>query len=102
MRRQGNSIFGFLVVAIGFMLEGCGAGFALTKPGGTVQDYLDDQSACKTAVANNAAPQPAGGASSGAPAPQAAKAPATTNLGGRLMDPRVYNCMLAKGWRPPS
>ena len=102
MFRHGIAIFGLLAALLGPSLAGCGAGFALTKPGGTVQDYLDDQSACKAAVAKNAAPQPAGNATAGAAASQGAKPASTAPLGGRIMDPRVYNCMLAKGWQPPS
>lgn len=74
----------FTVLAALFVLSSCGAGTYLTKPGATLKDYVDDQAACKRAVA--AAPAPA------SPAHR-------TVLGFAFMDPRITACMEAKGWR---
>jgi len=140
MSRKAAAFRGFLVAVLASGAGGCGAGFTLTKPGGTLEGFMDDQAACKAAMGKTLAQQPAAarpptaGASTvaptqaaapvqgavpmqsgaapapapaaapaqgAAPAPAAAAAPKTNSLGLRMMDPQVYNCMLAKGWRPP-
>ncbi|HEY6336777.1 MAG TPA: hypothetical protein VI113_12915 [Alphaproteobacteria bacterium] len=150
MSRKAAAFRGFLVAVLASGAGGCGAGFSLTKPGGTLEDYMDDQAACKAAIGKTLAQQPAAarpptagastagppqaaapvqgavpvqsgaapaqaaapvqgaaaapaaaGAQGAAPAPAAASPPKTNSLGLRMMDPQVYNCMLAKGWRPP-
>jgi len=124
------SVFrGFLVAALAATACGCGAGFGLTKQGATLQEFLDDQAACKAVVGKTSAQQPvaakpptssapapaqaaaqapaatpappANPTPSPNPAPAAAQQPKTNTLGLRVMDPQVYNCMLSKGWHPP-
>lgn len=67
------------------ILVSCGAGTYLTKPGATLKTYLDDKSACQHQIADQ-------------PAPSATQHSATFSTP-PFMDPRVYNCMLSKGWR---
>ena len=68
-------------------LVSCGGGTYLTKPGTTMKDYADDKAACEAM-----APE--------IPMPTSEIAgDRKTLLGFRFMDPRVYECMLEKGWR---
>jgi hypothetical protein len=59
----------------------------MTKRGTTLKDYADDKAACEAI-----APQ--------MPMPTSQTAgDRQTVLGFRFMDPRVYECMIGKGWR---
>jgi hypothetical protein len=67
-------------------LVSCGGGMYLTKPRTTMKDYVDDKGACEAM-----APE--------MPMPTSENAGnRKTLLGFRFMDPRVYECMLDKGW----
>jgi hypothetical protein len=68
-------------------LVSCGGGTYLTKPGTTLKNYADDKAACEAT-----APQ--------MPMPTSEIAgDRKMLLGFRFMDPRVYECMLGRGWR---
>lgn len=95
-------------VLVGVSLAACQAGLLLKKPGATVKDFNSDQAACKVAVANKSTQSPSGGnvPTTSASEPNSTQGTSSgrgryiSNLGVRLMDERVYNCMLAKGWQP--
>jgi hypothetical protein len=68
-------------------LASCGGGTFLTKPGTTMKDYVDDKAACEVMAPEMPMPtSPIAGDQK-------------TLLGFHFMDPRVYECMLGKGWR---
>ena len=64
----------------------------MTKPGGTIEDFYHDQSACKESV-SSPDEQPA---TSGAVSPEVAAVVRATNP----PEQSVFDCMQAKGWRP--
>lgn len=74
-----------------FVTAACQTDTFMTKPGATVEDFFDDQSACKEAAASPNEQE----ANSGSVAPEVAAVVKATNP----PEQSAFDCMQARGWR---